>query len=263
MAKENDIEDRRSKLSEMLSFNGFMSMAELVDRLSVSDSTIRRDLEILEEQGVIRRTRGGAVYIKDSPAQRLDFAERETTAVAEKRAIARAAAELIPPGQAVMLNGGTTCYEVARAIQGRRLSVITNSVPIASVLSSDMATEVTLIGGYLYPRTGVALGAMAEQHLEMLHASQLVLSCGGLTKEGAFNANQMMVESELKMMDGADEIILVVDHGKMGKRSVVRLAELDRFSTIVTDAGCDDEAREWLDALPINVIYAELEQKIA
>lgn len=255
MATEINIGDRRLRAAELLSLKGFVSLAELVQELGVSESTVRRDLELLEEQSLIRRTHGGAVSVQNTPA----LADRRTSAAAEKKAIARAIAKLIPPGQTIILDGGTTCYEVAKALQGSHLNVITNSVPIASLLSVDIATEITLIGGYLYPRTGVALGAMAEQHLDMLQATQLVMSCAGMTHDGAFNANQMMVEAELKMMQAADEVILALDHTKFAKRSVAKLADPDEFDVIVTDSACDDETRNWLESLRAKVIYAELE----
>ena len=230
--------------------------------MNVSESTIRRDLEILEEQGLIRRTHGGAVYVQDgSPAQRLAFADRQTTAAVEKRAIAKAVAELIPLGGTVIINGGTTCYQVASVLAGRRVSVVTNSVPIASLLSTEVATEVTMIGGYVYPRTGVALGSMAEQQLDHLHATQLVLSCAGLTEEGAFNSNQMMVEVERKMMQIADEVILAADHTKFGMRAVVKLCGLEEFDVIVTDSGADARARGWLESLRAKIVYAKVENE--
>ena len=211
----------------------------------------------LERQGVVKRTHGGAVYVKDSPVHQLAFAERQTTATAQKEAIARVVAELIPPGQTVIIDGGTTCYQVALAIQGRRLSVVTNSLPIGSLLSGEVATEVTLIGGYVYPRTGVALGAMTERQLDELHATQLVLSCAGLTPEGAFNTNQMMVDVERKMMRIAEEVILAVDSTKFGRRAVAKLCELDELAVIVTDAGTDADTRRWLEGLNRRVIFAE------
>ncbi|MFW6066158.1 MAG: DeoR/GlpR family DNA-binding transcription regulator [Planctomycetota bacterium] len=257
MATEPTIEDRRGRAAQELSEKGFMSLAELVQVLGVSESTIRRDLEVLEEQGLIRRTHGGAVYVQDSGGHRLAFAERETTAQREKQAIAAATAALIPPAQTVILNGGTTCYEVAKAVRGRHLNVITNSVPIASLLSTELETEVTLIGGYVYPRTGVALGSTAEQQLDFLHATQLVMSCAGVTEQGAFNSNQMMVDVERKMLSVAEEVILAVDHTKFGRRAVTKLCGLDEVDVIVTDAGAPAGARSWLDALDARVIYAE------
>lgn len=257
MATDLNIEDRRAKASELLALKGFASLAELSQILGVSESTVRRDLEILEDQGVVRRTHGGAVYVKDSPVHHLAFAERQYEAAEEKEAIAEAVAKLIPPGQTVIINGGTTCYQVARVLQGQHLSVVTNSIPISSLLSTDMATEVTLIGGYVYPRTGVALGALAIQQLDSLHATQLVLSCAGLSADGAFNANQMMVDVEQKMMQITDEVILAVDHTKFGRRAVAKLCDLNRLDVIVTDSGVDTGTRAWLEKLPAKVLFAE------
>ena len=116
MATDLGIEDRRTKAANLLFRQGFMSMAELVQILGVSESTIRRDMEILEEQGLIRRTHGGAVSIRDMAGHRLAFADRETTAIAEKQAIGSRVARLIPENQTVILDGGTTCFQVARAL---------------------------------------------------------------------------------------------------------------------------------------------------
>ncbi len=234
-----------------------MSLAELVQNLGVSESTIRRDLEILEEHGLIKRTHGGAVCMQESGTHRLAFSDRETTAAAEKQAIAKAIAQLIPENQTVILDGGTTCFQVARALQSRRLNVITNSVHVASLLSTDLATEVTLLGGYVYPRTGVALGSMAMQMLEGLHATQLVLSCAGVTEEGAYNSNQMMVEVERRMIQIAEQVILAADHTKFGMRAVVKLCDLASVDVIVTDAAAPQATREWLSRTGRRVIYAE------
>lgn len=257
MAAHSNIVTRRAKAAELLSQKGFMSLVELSRALGISESTARRDLEVLEQQGTVTRTHGGVVYVKGSPSHSLAFTDRQTTAAAEKEAIARAAAELIPAGQTVILNGGTTCYQVARAIQGRHLNVITNSVPIASLLSTDLATEVTLIGGYVYPRTGVALGAMAEQQLENLHATQLIFGCAGVTEGCAFNMNQMLVDADRAMMKIAEEVILVVDHTKFGMRSVVKLCDLGELDVIVTDAGVDAGTLKRLKESGPKVIVAE------
>jgi DeoR family fructose operon transcriptional repressor len=253
------MEDRRAKEAKLLSVQGFMSLAELAQVVGVSESTVRRDLETLEKEGFVKRTYGGAVFVKDTTPHKLAYADRETTALAEKRAIARAVSEMIPENQAIILNGGTTCYEVAEAIKGRRLNVVTNSVPIASLLSAYPDTEVTFVGGYVYPRTGVALGAMTVRQLDSLHATQLVMSCAGATEEGTFNANQMMVDVERRMMEEADEAILAVDHTKFGMRSVVKLCDFGELDAVVTDAGADAGTRRWLDALSARVVYAELE----
>jgi len=98
---------------------------------------------------------------------------------------------------------------------------------------------------------------MATQQLGLLHATQLVMSCAGVTDDGAFNANQMMVEVERKMMEMADEVVLAVDHTKFGMRGVVKLCSLDELDVIVTDDATDARTREWLETHKARVIYAK------
>jgi len=234
-----------------------MPLGELSAALGVSESTVRRDLEVLENQGSIRRTHGGAVSLAEPPASRLGFSDRESTCVQEKRAIAAAVTRRIPNNQTVILDGGTTCYQVAAALAGRRISVVTNSVPIAALLAGEVNTEVTLIGGYLYPRTGVALGAMAEEMLASLQAAQVVMSCAAVHPDGLFNVNEMMTAVERRMIAVADEVILAVDHTKFGNRAIAPLCDWSDIDVLVTDAGTDEQTRQWLDQAGVTVIVAE------
>lgn len=242
---------------ELTSRKGFVALSELATTLAVSQSTARRDLEVLEEQGLIRRTHGGAVSLAEPPTGRLGFAERQQTAVEEKRAIAAAVAGRVPDNQTVIINGGTTCWHVAAALIGRRISVITNSVPIATLLGGEVNTEVTLVGGYLYPRTGVALGAMAESMLASLRAAQVVMSCAAVNPDGAFNVNEMMTAVERRMIEVADEVILAVDHTKFSKRSIARLCEWGDLDMVVTDWGIDPQDRQWVQQTGVQLIVAE------
>src|ERR1700693_2535674 len=158
-------ETRRRHLLELITRQGYGTLDELVKILGVSESTIRRDLEALDLAGSIKRTHGGAVYtgeVRSMPA----FDERTGTAAVEKRAIGLAAAALLEDGDTVLLDGGTTTLEVARALGGRRVRVVTNSLPIAQLLASSQQTDLILIGGYVYPRTGVALGPLAMATME-------------------------------------------------------------------------------------------------
>ena len=233
-----------------------MALSDIAHSVGASQSTVRRDLDLLQSHGLVRRTRGGALLL-DPGQSAAGAASDPDVAAAHKQAIARAVAQLIPPGQTVMLNGGSTCFQVAAALQGRRLSVVTNSVAIASLLCSDLATEVTVLGGYVYPRIGVTVGDSAGRQLESLHASRLVTSCAALTADGVFEPNQMMVDVERRMMQSAGEVILAADHTKLGLRSVVKLCELEELDVIVTDADADESARGWLSRLNAKVIYAE------
>ena len=248
---------RRSDALQLITKKGFISLSELAGAVGVSESTARRDLEVLEQRGSIRRTHGGAVSLAEPAVTRLGFADREGTAVAQKRAIAAAVVNRISDNGTVILDGGTTCYQVAAALRGRRISVVTNSVPIAALLGGEMATEVTLIGGYLYPRTGVALGAAAEEMLESLRAAQTVMSCAAVNHDGVFNVNEMMTAVERRMMEVADEVILAVDHTKFGNRAIAPLCAWADVDVVVTDAGTDGPMLQWLADAGVSVIVAE------
>ena len=157
-------------------------------------------MEYLDRIGQIRRTRGGAAYTGEHITP---FEERGITFLSEKQRIAKVVAEQIQPGEAVLLDGGTTTLEVARCLVGKRLQVVTNSLPIANLLVNQPEIELIFIGGYLYPRTGVALGPLASAALSELHVGRVVLSSGGITEKGLFNSNTLLVDCERQMLDAA------------------------------------------------------------
>lgn len=227
-------EARRQQLSESLAQRGYADLSVLMTELGVSESTIRRDLSQLEEEGVVRRTHGGAVFVSDRFSA-LNWDAREFTAVDEKEAIGQAAAELIEDGETVLLDGGTTTYQVARRLLGRSLQVVTNSLPIAHLLSTAPHVELTFIGGFIYPRTGVALGPLAIQALGSLHVSKAFMGAAGITEDSLYNANVLMVETEQQMIRCADEVILLADRGKFGRRALARLSGWDAIQRVVSD----------------------------
>jgi DeoR/GlpR family transcriptional regulator of sugar metabolism len=152
--------------------------------------------------------------------------------------------ELIPPGEAVLLDGGTTTLEVARALIGRSLSVVTNSLPIVSLLINQPNIELTVIGGYVYPKTGVALGPIAVTALTSVHVRQLFVSAGGITADGLYNSNALLVETERRMIESAEEVVVVSDSGKLGHSALAHLCPLDVVDRFVVDSGISPQ---WQD----------------
>ena len=142
------------------------------------------------------------------------------------RPIARAAAARIRDGDAVLLDGGTTTLEVARLLVGRPLQIVTNSLPIANLFASSRETDLVMLGGYVYPKTGVALGPLTVRMMEDIHVHQTILSVGGITAKGLFNSNLLLVETERQMMRCADEVVVVADHTKIGRQALAFLCEL-------------------------------------
>ena len=237
------LDERRRKILEAIEENGFISLHVLADRFPASESTLRRDLEYLDRIGQIRRTRGGAAYVGESLTA---FEDRTGEAAPQKRRIAAAVADLVQPGETVLLDGGTTTFEVARCLAGKPLQVVTNSLPIAALLVNRPEVELIFVGGYLYPKTGVALGAMAVASLAGIRVRRLVMSVGGLTEEGLFNTNSLLVETERQMVEAAEEVVVASDSGKFGRPALAKIAPLAAADRVVTDDGIADR---WRDVL--------------
>ena len=252
-------ETRRRRLLELITRQGYATLDELVREIGVSESTIRRDLESLDLSGSIKRTHGGAIYpgeVRSMPA----FEERTATAAAEKRAIGLAAAALLDDGDTVLLDGGTTTMEVARALVGRRLQVVTNSLPIAQLLASSPQTDLILIGGYIYPRTGVALGPLAIASMQSIRVRTAILGAGGIVAEGIYNSNSLLVETERQMMDCGQEVMIVADHTKFGRLALARLCGLEDVDQVVVDSALSDQDRAMLEGAGVSIHEAAVSE---
>jgi DeoR/GlpR family transcriptional regulator of sugar metabolism len=251
-------EARRQKLLELITRRGFATLDELVRSSGVSESTVRRDLESLDLSGSIKRTHGGAVCSGDVRAMpALD--DRLTSAVNEKRAIGQAMAGLIADGDTVLLDGGTTTLEVARALAGRPVQVVTNSLPIAQLMTASKETDLILIGGFVYPRTGVAMGPLAIASMQGIRVRKAILGAGGIVAEGVYNSNSLLVETERQMMQCGQEIVIVADHTKFGRLALSRLCGLDEVNLVVVDGGLDASFQALLASSGVSVHLAPLE----
>ncbi len=249
------VEERRQKVLELVSERGFMALADLAKALNTSKSTIRRDLEYWDQQGQLRRTHAGAVY-RDDGQNLPALEERQQREIEEKRLIARAAAARIRDGDAVLLDGGTTTLEVAKLLVGRPLQIVTNSLPIANLFASSRETDLVMLGGYVYPRTGVALGPHTVRMMEDIHVQQALMSTGGITAKGLFNSNILLVETERQMMRCADEAVVVADHTKIGRQALAFLCELAEIDTLIVDHGITPEQRQLVSRGDVRLIVA-------
>ncbi len=252
--------ERRSRLLDLIRVRGFASLDEITRELGVSASTARRDLDALEGQGSARRTHGGVVYASGDP-KRAEFGERQPTNWAAKRAIAARAADEIADGETVLLDGGTTTYEVARLLVGRSLQVVTNSLPVANLFASEARTDLVLLGGYVSPRTGVCLGPYANELLGRLHVTTTVLSAAGITIEGLFNAHLLLAETEQAMLQAAGRVIVVADSTKFGRKSLTLVAGLDAIDLVVSDDGLSPSWRDQITAAGPRLIVASVEEQ--
>jgi DeoR/GlpR family transcriptional regulator of sugar metabolism len=251
------VEERRKQILDLVKQRGSMSLADLAQLTQASESTVRRDLDHWHHQGMLKRIHGGAIYLGDGaglPA----FEDRTAHQQEEKRAVARAAAARIQDGDAVLLDGGTTTLEVARLLVGRPLQIVTNSLPIANLFASSRESDLVMLGGYVYPRTGVALGPLAVRTMEEIHVQQTIMSVGGVTAKGLFNSNLLLVETERRMMRCANEVVVVADHTKIGRQALAFLCELSAVDTLIVDADLSAEQRRLVeDAGPRLVVAGD------
>jgi DeoR/GlpR family transcriptional regulator of sugar metabolism len=223
--------------------------------MKVSESTLRRDLDHWDRHGMLKRIHGGAMYTGDGTSLP-SLEERTAAQLSEKRLIAKSAAARIRDGDAVLLDGGTTTLEVARLLVGRSLQVVTNSLPIAGLFANSRETDLVMIGGYVYPKTGVALGPLTVRMMDDIHVHQTIMSVGGITEKGLFNSNLLLVETERRMMRCADEVVVVADHTKIGRQALAFLCELSAIDTLIVDAGATREQLQLFDHAGVRYLLA-------
>jgi DeoR/GlpR family transcriptional regulator of sugar metabolism len=251
------VEERRQRVLDLVSERGFIALTDLVQSFKddVSESTLRRDLDYWHKQGVVRRTHGGAMFIGDA-ATLPALEERSSSQLEEKRALARAVVKRIGEGETILLDGGTTTLEVARLLVGRSLQIVTNSLPIASLFASSRETDLVILGGYVYPKTGVALGPLTVRMMDDIHVHQLIMSVGGITAKGLFNSNLLLVETQRQMMRCADEVVVLADHTKIGRQALAYLCNLSDIDLLIVDNQLSAEQRELLTQNDVRLVVA-------
>lgn len=249
-------EARQKRIEEFLHKAEFASLEELSELVDVSVSTVRRDVSILEERGTLRRTHGGAMLI-NGKSEEYVFSARDTHQLDEKEAIAKACAELIKPGQTVIVDAGTTCFHVARQLESVSPHIVTNSLPVANLFSASGKVELVVTGGVIYPRLGVLVGPLAVEALNKIHADVAIMSAGGITLDGLTNSHGLLVEIQRAMMRAAQKVIMCLDSTKFDRQSISPLSDLDPVNTIVTDKAAPTDIVKALRKKGIEVIVAD------
>jgi DeoR/GlpR family transcriptional regulator of sugar metabolism len=245
-------DERRDQILERLRVHGRVLASELVNEFQVSPDTIRRDLRELDEVGALRRVHGGALPRRGDTDPLPVRARRAPEA---KTSIARHAAQIVRNGDVVILDGGTTTLELARALPNNlSATVVTNSLPIALVLADHPGIEPIVIGGNLRARSGVTVGAAAVAALERVRADVLFLGVCALHPEiGVTVEDAEEREGKQAMIAGAAEVVGLADHDKLGTALPFVVAPLTAVTKLVTDAS-DERALAPYRALGIDVL---------
>lgn len=245
-------EQRRALILDEVRRRGGVRVNELTRKLGVSDMTVRRDLDALARQGVLEKVHGGAVPVVEASTHEPGFEAKSGLELTAKEDIARAAAELVMPGTAIALSGGTTTYALAHhLVDVPELTVVTNSVRVADVFHSAQRTSgprqgaatVVLTGGVRTPSDSL-VGPVADQAIASLHFDVLFLGVHGISVEaGLSTPNLAEAETNRRLVQSARRVVVVADHTKWGTVGLSSFAALEQVDTLVTDAGLPPEAR--------------------
>lgn len=225
---------RRVRLS------GATSVRDLASQLGVSPSTIRRDLEVLDRDGTLRRVRGGALAGVDADADR-PFSAVAPVDEQDKEAVAGRAAQLVADGDVVLLDIGTTTMRLARRLRGRRVTVVTSSLAVLDVLRSDPEVELLLLGGMVRRAYHSLVGVLTEAALSQVVADRVFLGASGVRPDGQL-VDTTLAEVPLKraMIAAAGQVVLLVDRHKFPGTGALRVCGPEDIDVIVTNEGADE-----------------------
>lgn len=247
--------ERHQQILETARSRGRVEVAGLARELAVTPETVRRDLTALERRGVLRRVHGGAI-----PVERLGIepgvADREGHAAGEKERIARAALDELPDGGSVILDAGTTTVRLAELLPtDRELTVVTHSIPVASILVSRPNLTLHLLGGIVRGRTLAAVGAWTKAQVSEIYADVAFMGTNSISVERGLTTPDL-AEAAVKraLMSAARRVVVLADHTKFGRDDFALVAPLSDVDTVITDVGLDVELAGDIEAAGPQVV---------
>jgi DeoR family transcriptional regulator, ulaG and ulaABCDEF operon transcriptional repressor len=236
-----------------------VTVKEIVDLTGASEATIRRDIAALDNQKRLRRVHGGAEAI--NPPQIFGLAGRPFTVnatinAAQKRAIAREAVNLCEDGTPIIINGGTTTFQMVHFLSHHRMTIFTNSFPIAEHLLKHSKNTVMLSGGTIYREQNIILSPFDNDVTRNFYARRMFMGAQGLGPLGLMEADPLLIQAEQKLIDQADELVVLADSSKFQQRSSLILCRLNRIATVVTDDGIGEKDAKMLEDAGVSLKIA-------
>ncbi len=251
-------DERYVEILELLKGRTILRTQDIIEHLGVSRETVRRDLNHLEEKGLVRRVYGGITSVRralDEPP----YDARESANADEKRAIGKVAADLVRDGEVVILDGGTTVMEVARNLHRlSQLTVLTNSLRAAQELTPHPSISVYMLGGRVRQGDVSTSGYLAESGLRDFHVDKAIIGAGGVSpEEGVTDYHEPEARLRRMMTQRAGQVIVVADHTKLGVVAFVNCCEVKSIDVCVTSRLADDQTVKALKAKGVEVIFAD------
>jgi DeoR/GlpR family transcriptional regulator of sugar metabolism len=257
---------RQAIMLQRVREDGAVRVADLVRDLGVSDMTVRRDLEVLDDQGLLEKVHGGATALVGSALFEPGFAVKSSLQQGEKDAIADAAAGLVEPGMAIGVSAGTTTYALAQRLADiAGITVVTNSIPVADVLHEIGRRDQTIIlTGGMRTRSNALVGPFAVTALRTVHVDIVFCGVHGMDPHsGCTCPNLLEADTDRALIDAGRRLVVVADHTKWGVIGISSIARLDQVDVLITDAGLGEEARRTLAAEVGELIVVEADGLLA
>lgn len=236
-----------------------VTVVDLCALTGASEATIRRDIAALHVQKKLRRVRGGAESLNPNQLPGLagrPFSLNQSINTAQKQAIARAAVDMCEDGESIIINGGTTTFQMVHPLASRRLQVFTNSFPIAEHLLKNSKCTIMLSGGTIYREQNIILSPFDNDVTRNFYARRMFMGAQGVGPLGLMEADPLLIQAEQKLIGQADELVVLVDSTKFENRSSLVLCGLNRIDTLITDDGISDKAAAMLEAADVKLIVA-------
>ena len=249
-------EQRKTEILKLLTQHGSVSLGELMEKFSVSEATVRRDLTELEALGRLRRTHGGAVP-RNLSLSESSYAESKLVNVESKVSIARACEKLVQNNHTVLLDSGTTAFEIAKHLKNKQITLVSNSVTLVAEFVENGAGNIHFIstGGAVRSSFRAFVGSLAEEFVQRIVPDITFISANGFSLEhGASTPDTSEAGMKRAMLKSSKRAYLVVDSTKEGNDYFSVIAELKAFDGIITDKGISDKMRESLQRMGIQVI---------
>lgn len=249
--------ERRAQISKIVFSLGEVRIEQLRDIFNVSEVTLRRDLEILESQNMIRRVRGGAVPNTTPPLETL-FQEKLSSHTDKKREIAAVAASLVEDGQVVSLSAGTTTTYIARELMKKKeLTIVTTAVNIAAELAGNDHITLVMIGGIVRKGSYASVGHIADEALSSMYTDWAFIGVDGVDLQGGFTTpNLLEGRTDSIMLRTATKGVIVADHSKFEKIAFSPVARVNEPYLFITDNGAPEEYVRLLREKGCNVLVA-------
>ena len=246
-----ELSEREHSILNRLMVQGAVSVADLSSELEVSEVTIRSDLSSLEERGLLSRTHGGAL-----PSIHPHIFQRQNMNIEEKHRIAKAAADLVEDGDAIMIEAGTTTSLLPRYLAGKRdILIITNSILAFESAKSNPALKITLVGGEFRDSTDSFVGRITLDTIRRFNVRCAFVGTDGFSLKSGITTHLIEGGDVISVMrERAENLVLLADSSKYGKTGVVTILPLSQINTLITDTGLPDAAKEELNQIPLHII---------